>query len=638
MKKHTIIGTAGHIDHGKTAVIKALTGIDADRLKEEKERGITIDIGFAYWKENVTILDVPGHEKFIRNMVAGVSTVDFFLLIIAADDGIMPQTIEHLDILNFFNIRDGIVVLNKIDLVDEEWLSLVQDDIRNLLKKYNLENLPIVNASALANKNIDNLRDFIEQKIEEQSETESTQPFRLLVDRSFTIKGFGTVVTGTVLSGTLKKGENIEILPQEVKKKVRGLQAHSRETELVTIGDRAAVNLQAISKLEITRGDVLIRDETLSNTVEFIGTMRTVSNFNVKIGNRSKIRVYVGTAERIGQLIWFDNKNVLEKESEYHVRIKLNGPLAVARNDAFLIRLHSPVVTLAGGRVIEINPPKIQHKTDEWIPYFEIMASEDYTNILNTIITKRNLDPVSGIFLQKKMFEQEKYITEAIESLVKQKKIRAVKLKGLNHYISEKSFGQLVEKIEQSISEFHINNPHLPGLNQQELFTISGYSWMQPEIFDEAIKYLLNSKTLKLDQNFYSISTFSIQVSRDIDVVQNEILKLFRESKYSPASISEIAQKIEMPQGEIQSIINILVKSQKLVNINRDIFIEFTIWENLLSFLKNYFENQKEMPVASLKEFINTTRKYAIPIFEYLDSQGYTLRAGDVRKKGHKLM
>ncbi len=637
MKKHTIIGTAGHIDHGKTAVIRALTGIDADRLKEEKERGITIDIGFAYWKDDVTILDVPGHEKFIRNMVAGVNTVDFFLLIIAADDGIMPQTIEHLDILNFFNIRDGIVILNKIDLVDQEWLSLVEDDVHNLLKKYHLENLAIVKVSAVSNDNIDNLRELIEQKIAEQTETESTQPFRLLVDRSFTIKGFGTVVTGTIISGNLKKGEDIEILPQGIKKKVRGLQAHGKDTDLVTIGDRAAVNLQAISKVEITRGDVLTHIDTLSNTNEFIGTLRTVSNFPVKIGNRSKVRVYVGTAERFGQLIWFEKNKFLEEGSEYHVRIKLEAPLAAARNDAFLIRLHSPLITLAGGRIVEVNPPKINHKEDDWRTYFDTMVSNDYDKIIGTIITNRKLDAVSRVFLQQKMFEQDSIITKVIENLIKQKKVRSLKLKGLDHYVSETSFEQLVGNIEKYISEFHQKNPHLPGLNHQELFAGSGYSWIQPEIFDAAIKNLLNSKILKLEQNFYSLSDFSIQVSKDIDLVQNEILKIIRETRFSPATGSEIAQKIEIPLNEVQSIINILVKNQKLVNISRDIFIDHVIWEELLSFIRKYFEKQNEMPVAPLKEFINTTRKYAIPILEYLDSQGYTVRAGDVRKKGHKL-
>jgi selenocysteine-specific elongation factor len=637
MKKHTIIGTAGHIDHGKTAVIRALTGIDADRLKEEKERGITIDIGFAYWNDNVTILDVPGHEKFIRNMVAGVSTIDFFMLIIAADDGIMPQTIEHLDILNFFNIRDGIIILNKIDLVDDEWLALVEDDVQNLLGKYNLTNLPIIKVSASTNKNFDNLRQLIEDKISDQLETESTQPFRLLVDRSFIIKGFGTVVTGTVLSGNLTKGETIEILPHHLHKKVRGLQAHGKESESVSAGDRAAVNLQAISKVEITRGDVLTKTDTLYHTTEFIGTIRTVSTIQLKIANRSKVRIYVGTAERIGQLIWYENDKYLAEESEYHVRLKLDSPLVAARNDAFLIRLHSPLITLAGGRILEVNPPKIQHKKEEWIPYFDIMASDNYEQIINTIIAGRKLDSVSLIFLQQKMFEPEVVIKRAIDNLEKQKKIRPLKYKGIDHYISNISFDRLVSAIEKYLSDFHQKNAHLPGLNHQELFDGSGYSWIQTDIFDAAIKKLLNSKTIKIDQNYYSLNDFSIKVSRDIDIVQNEIVQLIKESRFSPLTVDEISKKIDLPLNEVRSILNILVKNHNLIAINRDIFIDNTVWRELLTFLRNFFEGQTEMPVTSLKEFINTTRKYAIPIFEYLDSQGITVREGDIRKKGHNL-
>jgi len=637
MKNHTIIGTAGHIDHGKTAVIRALTGIDADRLKEEKERGITIDIGFAYWKDDVTILDVPGHEKFIRNMVAGVSTIDFFMLIIAADDGIMPQTIEHLDILNFFNIRDGIVILNKIDLVDQEWLSLIEDDVSVLLKKYNLDNLPIIKVSATTEQNIDNLRQLIEQKISEQTESESTQPFRLFVDRSFIIKGFGTVVTGTVLSGVLNRGETIEILPHHINKKVRGIQAHSKDSESVTAGNRAAINLQAISKVEITRGDALIKTETLSDTDEFIGTLRTVSIIPIKIINRSKVRIYVGTAERIGQLIWYENDKYLEQGSEYHVRLKLEAPIAAARNDAFLIRLHSPLITLAGGRVLEVNPPKIQHKNEEWEPYFETMASNNYEQIINSIVINRKLDVVSLNFLKQKLFDKESIIKVALEMLVKQKKVRAFKLKGLDHYISTISFNQLNTKIETHLSNFHEMNSHLPGLNHQELFDGTGYSWIQPEIFEAALQKLLNSKILKIEQNYYSLSDFSIRVSKDIDIAQTEILKLIKETRFSPLTGNEISLKIDLPLTEVRSILSILVKDHRLVAINRDIFIENRVWEELLVFLRMFFENQNEMPVASLKEFINTTRKYAIPIFEYLDSQGYTIRDGDVRKKGHNL-
>jgi len=637
MKNHTIIGTAGHIDHGKTAVIRALTGIDADRLKEEKERGITIDIGFAYWKDAVTILDVPGHEKFIRNMVAGVSTIDFFLLIIAADDGIMPQTIEHLDILNFFNIRDGIVILNKIDLVDDEWLSLVEDDVRNLLIKYNLSELPIIKVSANTNKNIDHLRQIIEQKISMQTESDSTQPFRLLVDRSFIIKGFGTVVTGSVLSGTLSKGEMIEILPHHLQKKVRGLQAHGHDSDSVSAGDRAAVNLQAISKVDITRGDVLTKVNTLSHSNEFIGTLHTVSTIPVKISNRSKVRIYVGTAERIGQLIWYENDKTLKEESEYHVRVKLDSPLAAARNDAFLIRLHSPLLTLAGGNIVEINPPKIRHSKEAWAAYFNIMGSAQYDQIIYTIIAKRKLIATSSLFLQQKMFEIEPIINSSIENLINQKKIRSFKLKGIDHYISSSSFEMLVKDIEQYLSDFHKANTHLPGLNHQELLTGSGYSWLQVEIFDAALKKLLNSKIIKLEKNFYSISEFKIQISRDIDLVQTETLKILKDNRFSPLTPEEIAEKIELPQNEVRSILNILIKNRQLISINRDIFIEFSVWQELIAYLKNFFANQSEMPVVSLKEFINTTRKYAIPIFEYLDSQGYTIREGDVRKKGHNL-
>jgi selenocysteine-specific elongation factor len=637
MKNHTIIGTAGHIDHGKTAVIRALTGIDADRLKEEKERGITIDIGFAYWKDSVTILDVPGHEKFIRNMVAGVSTIDFFLLIIAADDGIMPQTIEHLDILNFFNIRDGIVILNKTDLVDDEWLSLVEDDVHNLLQKYNLSDLPIIKVSAITDKNIDLLRQQIEQKISEQTESDSTQPFRLLVDRSFVIKGFGTVVTGSVLSGTLSKGETIEILPHHFQKKVRGLEAHGHESDSVSAGDRAAVNLQAISKVEISRGDVLTKVDTLSHCTEFIGTLRTVSKIPIKITNRSKVRIYAGTAERIGQLIWFENDKTLNEESEYHVRVKLDSPLAAARNDAFLIRLHSPLITLAGGRIVEIDPPKIRHTKEAWTAYFEIMGSADYEQIIQKIIEERKLEATSTLFLQKKMFEIEPIINSTIENLIRQKKIRSLKLKGIDHYISSSSFETLVKDIEVYLSNFHKANTHLPGLNHQELFSGSGYSWLQVEIFDAALKKLVNSKIIKLEKNYYSISSFKIQVSRDIDLVQTEILKILKETRFAPSKPEEIAAKIELPQDEVRSIFNILVKNRHLIAINRDIFIELSVWQELMAYLKDFFANQSEMPVVSLKEFINTTRKYAIPIFEYLDSQGYTIREGDVRKKGHNL-
>jgi len=637
MKKHTIIGTAGHIDHGKTAVIKALTGIDADRLKEEKERGITIDIGFAYWRDDITILDVPGHEKFIRNMVAGVSTIDFFLLVIAADDGIMPQTIEHLDILNFFNVRDGIVVINKKDLVDEEWLELVKEEVLQLLEKYNLQSSPIVSVSASTKENIDQLREIVDQKMQEQTESESSQPFRHFVDRSFIIKGFGTVVTGTVLSGDLSKGEEVEVLPAGLIKNVRGLQAHGKETESVNAGDRAAINLQGISKTEISRGDVLVKPGALTTITEFSGLLKTVSKIPIKIGNRSEVRVYTGTAENIGRLIWYEKDRYLNEQSTYHVKVVLDTPIAAARNDAFLIRLNSPIITLAGGRVLEITPPKIHHKETEWKTYFKIMTGGDEVDILTAILKQLYLTPVPLEFLSQKLFQNIYTVKKTVENLVKQKKVRILQIKGLSHYILEENFDLLVIALKNQISEFHQQNAHLPGINTQTLLSQSHHSWISLEVLESALRKLINSNSIKLENQYYSLKDFKIEVSKNVDEVKTNIEKKFLEARYSPPSLTDISHDLDMSAAEIRSVANILIQEQRLVHINQDFYLHHSCLTDLKNYLVSYFQKNEEMPVADLKSFIATTRKYAIPLFEYLDAEGFTRRRGDVRLAGHKL-
>jgi selenocysteine-specific elongation factor len=637
MPRHTIIGTAGHIDHGKTAVIRALTGIDADRLKEEKERGITIDIGFAYWRDDVTILDVPGHEKFIRNMVAGVSTIDFFLLVIAADDGIMPQTIEHLEILNFFNIRDGIVVINKIDLVDSEWLALVRDEVILLLKKFHLENLPLIEVSAVSRKNIDQLQGLIENKIAQQERRGSTQPFRLLTDRSFVIKGFGTVVTGTVLSGNLRKGEDIQIMPSGLIKKVRGLQVHVKDTEEVSTGDRAAVNLQGISKTEVTRGDVLIRPNTLPVVKEFTGILRTVSRIPLKIPNRTKVHIYTGTAERIGQMIWFEPDKYLKEESAYHVRIKPQEALAAARNDAFLIRLHSPVITLAGGRITDINPPKIEHREKSWDEYFKTMSEQDIKKLILAVLHYEYMRPVSGTHLQQKLFVEADKLLESVNELLKEKKIKVLRIKDSDHYIDEKSFNLLTEKLITRISEYHKTNPHSGGINFPEIMNRIGKDWIAAELVEVALQKLVNQKIIKTEGQLYALMDFRISVGKDVDQIKAGLEKTFLQARFSPPTLQEIGQHLEISHPEIRSIAQLLVKEKSLIHIGKDFYLHQTAWDALLQFLRDFFKREKDLPVADLKAFIDTTRKYAIPIFEYLDAEGYTVRKGDYRIRGYRL-
>ena len=637
MKTHTIIGTAGHIDHGKTALIKALTGIDADRLKEEKERGITIDIGFAYWRNDVTIIDVPGHEKLIRNMVAGVSTIDFFILVIAADDGIMPQTIEHLDILNFFNIREGIVVINKIDIVDEEWLHLVHEEVEELLAKYNLSHLPIIDASAISGKNIDQIKDKIEQIIATQKIKHSTRPFRLNVDRSFSIKGFGTVITGTVLSGRIKKGDEVEIIPSGQKSKVRGIQAHVSSIDQAEMGFRAAINMQGIPKEDIERGCVIAEVNSMASVHEFIGQIQTISKLPIKVPNRSRIHAYIGTAERTGQIYWFENDKFLEGNKKYNVKIKLDTPIGAATKDAFLIRLHSPVITLAGGYILEINPPKLSNKEIAWQEYFEIMAGSDFSRIIETIIKKRFFDPASFTFLQQKLFEYYGEINRSIQTLIKKNKINQVNIKTEPTFIHEMHFSSLLEEIELFFRKFHKKNPLKSGLNRQELITSLKKEWIQKEVLEAAFDKLIETNKIKESHNFYALADFDIKMTRNKDATFSKVLHKFSSARFTPPNLDDLALEINIPLEELKSLLTVLAQQKKLILINRQFYLHHLIWKELLSFLRSYFMKQPEMPVAALKEFIQTTRKYAIPLFETLDSEGYTIRYGDVRKKGNRL-
>lgn len=637
MKKHTIIGSAGHIDHGKTAVIKALTGIDTDRLKEEKERGITIDLGFAYWKDDVTIIDVPGHEKFIRNMVAGVSTVDLFLLVIAADDGIMPQTIEHLDILSFFNVRKGLVVLNKIDLVDAEWLDLIREEIKELLNKNNFENIPVIELSAVKNQNVELLKSTLENLINDLEETSDNKPFRLLVDRSFSVKGFGTVVTGTVLSGSLAAGQDVQIYPSERKIKVRGIQEHIKTVESVRKGDRAAINLQGINKDEVIRGDVIAESETMMAVSEFTGIIKTVSELPLKVHNRGRIRIHAGTAERIGRMIWFEDDKVLAAQKTYHVRIKLEESLSCAPGDAFLIRLHSPLITLAGGKVIEINPLKIKQKKENWINYIEELAEEDLGRQVELILAHSGLHLLSTDHICKKTFNKPEIIQQILDKLESRKKIRAVQSKGKKVYLHTSSFNQLTESIPEFLKTYHQKNPVKPGINIQELSGGMELNWLSPEVIHEAIKKLVNSEVVIKSRDSIALADFKMQISKDVEVLKSEVLDLMLNCRFSTPSPAEISEQLQITAGELHPVLKMLEKENLLMQIAPKVYIHTQNFRELCDFLNNYFESNPDMPVNALKEYIQTSRKFAIPLFEFLDGEGYTIRKGDIRIKGKML-
>jgi selenocysteine-specific elongation factor len=637
LKKHTIIGTAGHIDHGKTALIRALTGIDADRLKEEKERGITIDIGFAYWRDDVTIIDVPGHEKFIRNMVAGVSTIDFFLLVIAADDGIMPQTIEHLDILQFFNVNDGIVIINKIDLVDSEWLDLVYEEVQELMNRYGLSHLPVFKVSALHSTNIDALKSAIESKISSLEEKHLKQPFRLLVDRSFSIKGFGTVVTGTVLSGLLHKGDEVDQMPQQRRLKVRGIQTHISDITEVSSGYRAAINLQGIEKTDVQRGDVICQPGSMKSCTTFTGLMQTVRELPVRVSNRARVHIYTGTAERTGQLIWFEDQKILTPASSYHVRVTTDHAVTVAPGDAFLVRLHSPVITLAGGSITEIDPPKIRHVPDSWQPYFEMMNTADPTRMINNIIDHSGPAALSVTDIQQKLFMDAGEISAITDQALKKNRLKVFSIKGENRYINSQNFERLSAEIHSFIRKYHEINPIKPGINRQELINGMKKSWVAAEILDAAIQKLINSNAVELRHNLYADRDFKVKVSKETDTVRNEILDILKHRRFAPPFPEEMSGIVQITPAELKTITGMLTAEKRIILIKSLYYLHIDVWHELTAYLREYFLKHPELSIVTLKEFIQTTRKFAIPLLEHLDSEGYTQRKGEFRIKGARL-
>lgn len=637
MKQHVIIGMAGHIDHGKTALIKALTGIETDQLKEERQRGITIDIGFAYWKENVTIIDVPGHEKFIRNMVAGVSTVDLFLLVIAADDGIMPQTIEHLDILKFFNVKDGIVVLNKVDLVDEEWQELVSDEITQFMQKNGFDKIPVIPVSAVENIGITRLDSVLAEKINQLPENniDDTRPFRLNVDRSFSAKGFGSVVTGTVLSSVLKPGQTLVTLPAGRETKVRGIQVHQKSTEIASIGQRAAINLANITTDELPRGTVIVEPETLSTTQEILAQTYTTGSINFRIKRHSAVRVHLGTAELQGKITWFEEDSQLEKNKKYHVRIKLSERGVAAPGDAILIRSESPVITIAGGKVVQIDPPSLKRNSDDWQNYFKILTEDNPEEILKQRFSNSGFKSVTAAQLQRELFRKKDELEKILAKLESQKILVSFEYGNEKHYAAKKQFDKAVELLVNIIHKNLTENGYKTGLNFQEILNLlKPYSFVAP-FLNKTLKRAVNAKQLFLSGEYYSDKEMS--GSGSLHQLHEQIQAYYKDCRFNAPDFKTLAGKFSTDAKNVKTITLDLARQGVLQSIGGSFYLHKEVLQECIIFLKEYFTDNKALGIAEVKEFIEASRKYVIPLMEYLDSSGYTQRKDDLRVKGPNL-
>jgi selenocysteine-specific elongation factor len=632
---HVIIGMAGHIDHGKTALIKALTGVETDRLPEEKQRGITIDIGFAYWKAGITVIDVPGHEKFVRNMVAGVSAVDLFLLVIAADDGIMPQTREHLDILNFFGVHNGVVALNKCDLVEADWLEMVRNDINCYLSQKGFGDIPIAPVSATTHLGIEQLQQTLELKIEQLHKQPADRPFRLNIDRSFSIKGFGRIVTGTILSSEVSVGDEIALLPDGKTGRVRGIEVHQQTVQKATAGQRAALNIVNFPPDALSRGKMIAKPDTLVLCREIFARVKTVDNLNIRIKRNSNFHVHIGAAEVIARVDWFEPDVALKESCSYRLRIKFRDPVAIAPSDAILLRSFSPAATIAGGVVLQTNPPRLKRMRDDWKGYFTVLETSDFTGKISLYFEYLGYKTITPSALQKIWFENPAQIMAVIARLTSQKTILEIDAPAEKHYLYLPKLEEMLPLMVKASEALMQKESYRRGLNRRELENLLRPLAASDIFLDYALKIATERKQLIFNGEIYILP--EAYISQKNNSIRDEITAYYHSARFSPPDLSQLAEKFNMDVKTIREFTADLAKKNALRSIDGQFYLHEVIFNELIGFLGIHFTKHEAIDLTLLKEFTGATRKWLIPLLEYLDRKAITRRDGDLRKKGENL-
>jgi selenocysteine-specific elongation factor len=620
--RHVILGTAGHIDHGKSALVKALTGIDPDRLKEEKERGITIDLGFAdlNYPDGLTIgiVDVPGHERLVRNMLAGAGGIDLVLLVIAADEGVMPQSREHLYICDLLKIKSGLIAITKADLVENEWLDLMKDEVKNFVKGTFLEGTPIVPVSSKTMFNIDLLKEEIRNTALRVEPKPTKGLFRLPIDRVFTLKGFGTVITGTALSGSISVDDTVEILPSNIKSKVRGLHSHGKPIQTAYAGQRVAINLQGVEKEELKRGDAVVLPGRFIPT-KIIDAKIELLRDVPSLKSKSLVHFHLATSETIARVVLY-GRDELKPEESCYCQLRLQDPVISMSGDRYIIRRFSPVETIGGGEIFDPSPPRRRQKDiAETLTTFEKSSLSDKISLK---VLQSGLHGIAIMTIEGWIKAEIPAISESIKTLRGKGILFAIE----DVLIHKTFFDSFREKVLQTLRDFHSKNPLKPGMPKEELrvkLTI------EPRLFSGLITSL---KDLVMEKEIIRLRTFSTVLSHAEETLKAKILELIQKGVFQPPSKEELSQSLKLDQKHLSDILKLMVKEGSLVRISDSMYLTSPVYNTMIESLKNFFSKKPEMTVAEFRDILNTTRKYALPILEYLDSNKVTLRVGDIRK------
>ena len=542
--KQIILGTAGHIDHGKTTLIKALTGVNTDRLKEEQARGITIELGFASLMlpsgQRLGIVDVPGHEKFVKNMVAGASGIDLVTMVIAADEGVMPQTREHMEICSLLGVRHGFVVLTKIDMVDEEWLELVTEDIRDFMVGTFLENTPIVPVSAAKGEGIEALVDILDRTCADLPARKSTGLFRLPVDRVFTMKGFGTVITGTLISGNIRVGDEIMIYPSAIISKVRGIQVHNEGVEEAVAGMRTAINFQGLEKASVNRGDILSEPGALKPNYMVDVTFTYLPSNKKPIKNRTRIRFHTGTSEILGILVLLDSEELSPGEKTV-AQVRLEAPVSLVRDDRYVIRSYSPIRTIGGGRIL--NPIPVKHKRfkPEVVEGLRAIREDDSEKVIETHVKASDYRGVSFADLKLMANLPDKKIEGVLSSLMSARQVVQTD-KDNRVYIHGLTAERLKREVAEHLERYHRNNPLKPGMLKEELKSkfpdLSG-----GKLFTLILNQEIRAGSIVAEEKTVRLAGHKVSLAVDQTDIRDKFLETYRQNGLQPPLLQGARQE-----------------------------------------------------------------------------------------------
>jgi selenocysteine-specific elongation factor len=626
--KQIVVGTAGHIDHGKTALIKALTGMDCDRLKEEKERGITTELGFAFYRFGddllVGIVDVPGHERFVRHMVAGAWGIDMVLFVIAADESVMPQTREHLDICDLLGVKRGIVTITKKDLVDDEMLELVREEIGDLVKGRFLEGAPIVAISSVTGESIDELRTEIHKATADIDERSREGIFRLPIDRVFSIRGFGTIVTGTCISGRIQVGDEIEIYPLDKRAKVRNIQAYHQDVKEAGAGQRVALNLQGIEKQEIERGTIIALPGTLLPTSRIDASLRYLKlPFNA-IKNNSTLRFHVATTLAEGKLILMD-RNAIEPGDEAFVQISFAEPLAVLPGDRFIMRGSYAVQTLGGGVILDIQPKRHVRKPEELRSAYELLNHGTLQQKLLYHVRKGGHEGVRKEKLAILLGLEARSLEGITDDLAAKE---AIKVVGKN-VIHAPAFVEYKKTLHQLLSDFHKKNPFKIGISKEELRT--KLPKVDSSVFQTALDEWTNQGQVETDKDKVRLLSVGSSGEDAPGKWETEILTKLRDHGLTPPSLQELAGAMNLKEANLKDMLERLVHQQKVARVKADMYFHAAPIKDLRDKVIALLKSKGEMAPADFKAITNLSRKYMIPLLEYFDESRLTIRTGDKR-------